>query len=138
VPRFCDRRTSVNPACSAANTVGYIAANPNAKYIEAGVGASANLGRNTFNTQPFNISNLALRRTFRLTEQASLQFRMEAHDVFKDRNFTVGTLNEFPSGTNALNPGYASLAGVPTDTFLNAQLFNGGSRRIQFALKFSY
>src|SRR5437899_3264537 len=44
--------------CGAANTVGYVAVNSNARYIQAGVGALSNLGRNTFNSPYFNVWNM--------------------------------------------------------------------------------
>jgi len=130
--------TSINASCPAANTVGYLAVNPNAKYVQAGVGAQSNLGRNTFDSPSLNVWNMAILRTARIGERANLQFRVEAFDVFNHRNFAIGTLSVFPSSTNALNAGYASLTSVPSGAFLNSQLFNGGSRRIQLGLKVTY
>ncbi len=130
--------TSIDASCFPANTIGYVAMDPNAKYIQAGVGARSNLGRNTFDSPHFNIWNMALLKTDQVTERLRLQFRMEAFNVFNHRNFTLGNLSVFPSLTNALSPGYASLTGVPTGAFLNSTLFNGGSRRIQLGVKIAY
>ncbi len=52
--------TSINPSCVLQNTVGYAAANSNARYIQAGAGSVATLGRNTFDSPSFNIWNLAI------------------------------------------------------------------------------
>ena len=130
--------TSINPACLPQDTVGYVAANPNAKYIQAGAGAVANLGRNTFDSPAFNVWNLALLKDDALTERVHLRLRLEAYNVFNHPNFTIGNLSVFPSTTNALTQGYASLTGVPAGTFLNSKMFNGGGRQLQLSIKVSY
>ena len=130
--------TSINPACLPQDTVGYAAANPNAKYIQAGAGAVANLGRNTFDSPAFNVWNLALLKDDALTERVHLRLRLEAYNVFNHPNFTIGNLSVFPSTTNALTQGYASLTGVPAGTFLNSKMFNGGGRQLQLSIKVSY
>jgi hypothetical protein len=130
--------TSVNPACAAANTVGYVAANPNARYIQAGPGAVANLSRNTFDSPRFNVLNLAVLREFAVSERARLRLRIEAFNVLNHPNFTIGSLSVFPSAGNALNSGYASLTGVPGGTFLNPTIFNGGGRQLQLSMRLSY
>ena len=130
--------TSVDPACTPPNTVGYLAVNPNAKYVQAGPGAVANLGRNSFRSPPLNVWNMALLKNNKLTERLGVQVRVSAFDVFNHPNFTLANLSVFPSDTNALNQGYTSLTSVPAGTFLNPQIFNGGSRRIEFGIKLSY
>ncbi len=131
---------SVNPfpLCASQNTVGYVAGNPNAKYIQAGAGAVANLGRNTFDSPAFNIWNLAILKEDAVTERVHLRVRLEAYNVFNHPNFTIGNLSVFPSTSNALTQGYASLAGVPAGTFLNSKVFNGGGRQLQLSIKVSY
>jgi hypothetical protein len=131
--------TSINPLCASQNTVvGYVAADPNARYIQAGAGAVANLGRNTFDSPDFNIWNLAILKEDALTERVRLRFRLEAFNVFNHPNFTIGNLSVLPSTNNALTQGYASLIGVPGGTFLNSKIFNGGGRQLQLSIKVSY
>jgi hypothetical protein len=130
--------TSINPACSAQNTVGYVAANSSAKYIQAGPGAIATLGRNTFDSPAFNTWNLALIREDAINERIGLRFSLEAYNVFNHPNFTIGNLSVFPSTNNALTQGYASLTGVSVGTFLNPKIFNGGGRQLQLSLRLSY
>jgi hypothetical protein len=67
-----------------------------------------------------------------------LGIRVEAYNVFNHPNFTIGSLSVFPSTTNALTQGYASLTGVAAGTFLNSKIFNGGGRQIQLSIKWSY
>ena len=132
--------TSIDPfpLCASQNTVGYVAANPNAKYIQAGPSAIANLGRNTFDSPAFNIWNLALLKEDAVTERVHLRLRLEAYNVFNHPNFTIGNLSVFPSTNNATTQGYASLTGVPLGTFLNSNIFNGGGRQLQLSIKVSY
>lgn len=135
--------TSINPSCASQNTVGYVAANPNARYIQAGAGALANLGRNTFNSPYFNIWNLAILKEDAITERIRLRFRLEAFNVLNHPNFTIGDLSVFPSNANAQKPEYASLTVVPggtflNPTFLNPRIFNGGGRQLQLSIKMTY
>jgi hypothetical protein len=130
--------TSVDPTCAPTNTVGYLAVNPNAKYVQAGLGALANLGRNSFRSPSLNVWNMALFKNNKLTERFGVQFRVVAFNAFNHPNFTLASLSVFPANTNALNQGFTSLTSVPTGTFLNPRIFNGGSRRIEFGIKLSY
>jgi hypothetical protein len=128
--------TTVSAACSSANTVGYAANNPTARYVQAGVGTLSNIGRDTVNSPYFNVWNMSILKNNNLTERFHLQLRVEAFDVFNHRNFTLGNLSIFSVTANALSQGYANLnAG---SAFLNQNLFNGGSRTVQLGLKLTY
>jgi outer membrane receptor protein involved in Fe transport len=130
--------TSIDPSCAATNVVGYAATNPNARYIQAGVGALSTLGRNSFTTPGFNVWNMAFLKETRIRERMDLQFRVEAYNVFNHPNYTLGDLSVFPSTSNALNPSYASLTGVPTGTFLNSHVFTDAPRQIVLGIKINY
>jgi hypothetical protein len=124
-------------SCPAANTVGYVAVNPNARFVQAGVGALANVGRNTVNSPGLNIWNMSLLKTNKLTERASLQFRFETYDTFNHRSFSVGlpTNNgalDQNTNTNPLNAGYIF---VTSPNFLNKFSFDGGSRTLELGLR---
>jgi hypothetical protein len=127
-------------ACATANTVGYVAANPNAKYIQAGAGTTSNMGRNTFNSPHFNVWNMAIINNHKLTERFGLQLRLEAFNVFNHPNFTFGNLSVIGTNTNAMNQGYANLnAGVGGGTFLNAPgLFTAATRQVELGMKITY
>lgn len=123
--------------------VGYVAQNPNARYIQAGVGALSNLGRNTFNSPYFNVWNMAVLKNNHLTERVNLQFRVQAFDVFNHRNFTLGNLSAFNSTANGLvSTPYANINSIdpndPSASFLNPKLFNGGSRNVEFGMKLTF
>lgn len=124
-----------------ANIVGYVAIDPTARFVQAGVGAKANVGRNTVNTPGLNIWNMGVFKNTKLTERIGLQFRAETYDTFNHRNFSIG----LPSNNGALdqntnaNPLNAGYIFVPASgTFLNAKLFNGGSRTMQLGLRLAW
>ena len=94
--------TSINPLCPAQNTVGYVAVNPSAKYIQAGVGAVTTLGRNTYDTPAFNVVNLAVRKEDALTERVHLSFRLEAYNAFNHPNLRSET-SAFPIGNKRID-----------------------------------
>jgi Carboxypeptidase regulatory-like domain/TonB dependent receptor-like, beta-barrel len=132
--------TASTSPCPSANTVGYVAENPTARFVQAGVGAKANVGRDTVSTPGLNIWNMSLLKTTKLTERATLQFRLETYDTFNHRNFSIG----LPSNNGALdqttnsNPLSAGYIFVTSPTFLNNSSFNGGSRTMELGLKLSW
>jgi outer membrane receptor protein involved in Fe transport len=121
-----------------ANIVGYVSHNPNARYVQAGVGAQANVGRNTISTPGLNIWDMSILKSVVLTERLKLQFRFEAYDVFNHPNPSIG----LPSNNGALdqnvnsNPLSTAYPFVTAgNLFLNNTNFDGGSRTMQLGLK---
>jgi outer membrane receptor protein involved in Fe transport len=118
------------------NTVGYVANNSNARYIQAAAGTIPNLGRDTFNSPYFNVWNMSILKNQKLTERFQLQLRVDAYDVFNHPNFTFGNLSVFQTTANALSQNYANLN--TGSGFLDKNLFDGGSRIVQLGLKLTY
>ena len=135
-----------------ANIVGYIAApatvgddagpiNPAARFIQAGVGTKANVGRNTINTPGLNIWNMSLIKNTKLTERFSLQFRAETYDTFNHRNFSIGLPTNNGTVDQVTNPNPLSSAYIfvtSGNLFLNNHQFNGGSRTMQLGLHLTW
>ncbi|HVO56908.1 MAG TPA: TonB-dependent receptor [Dongiaceae bacterium] len=124
-----------------ANIVGYVAIDPTARFVQAGVGAKANVARNTVNTPGLNIWNVGLFKNTKITERFSLQFRAETYDTFNHRNFSIGLPSnngalDSNTNTNPLNAGYIFVTAA--GTFLNNKLFNGGSRTMQLGLRLQW
>ena len=134
-----------------ANIVGYVVApaavgqdagtiNPKARFVQAQVGAKANVGRNTVSSPGLNIWNMSLFKTMRFAERASLQFRFQTFDTFNHQNYSVGlpsnngTLDQ-NTNTNPLNTSYIF---VDSPQFLNKFIFNGGSRTLELGVRFSW
>jgi hypothetical protein len=120
------------------NIVGYVAANPTARFIQAGVGAKANAGRDTVSTPGLNIWNMSLLKNTKLSERFSLQFRAETYNTFNHRNFSIGlptnngTIDQ-NTNANPLSAGYIFV--TSGNLFLNNHQFNGGSRTMQLGLR---
>jgi hypothetical protein len=130
-----------DPCASDGNIVGYLAADPGARFIQAGVGALANAGRNTVYTPGLNIWNMSLIKNTRISERLSLQFRAETYNTFNHRNFSLGlpsnngTLDQV-TNPNPLSAGYIFV--TSGNLFLNNHQFNGGSRTMQLGLRLTW
>jgi len=135
--------TSVAPiatgcAGGSGSVAGYIAQNPNARYVQAEVGAFPTVGRNTFESPGVNVWNLGLFKNTKLTEGTTLQFRVDTFDTFNHRNYSLAQPTVFQTGVligtvnNALSTTYAN---VTSNLFLNDRQFTGGSRQMQLGVK---
>jgi hypothetical protein len=78
---------------SAGQTVAYLATDPSARYITAGLGALANGGRNTLPTRPINNFDMSLGKRFNITESKSIEFRADASNLFNHPQYTPGYVN---------------------------------------------
>jgi hypothetical protein len=123
--------------CAAGNTVGYVAANPTARFIQAGVGTMPTTGRNTLSISGFNLWNMSVFKTNKLTERASLHFRFQTYNTFNHRNPSIGlpTNNGNIDSTTNANPLNAGYIFVTSPTFLNKFSFDGGSRTMELGLR---
>jgi hypothetical protein len=106
-------------ASGSASTVAYVAVNPNAQYIQAGLGARATAGRNTLRGRGFNRTDAVLLKNFRFTERYNLQIGAEAFDVFNQRPKIIGVLNP-----TAISLGITGLETNPSFANVNSPNFN--------------
>jgi len=131
---------SFDPGCVGGNgnVAGYVAKNPNARYVQAELGANPTLGRNSFVSPGINIWNMGMFKNTKLTERATLQFRADAFNVFNHYNFSLAQPTVFQTGVligtvnNALSTTYSN---VTSDLFLNPKQFTGGKREMQLGVK---
>jgi len=132
--------TSTSLACASSHVVGYVAVSPTARFVQAGLGALANAGRDTVNSPGLNIWNMSLFKTMKFTERASVQFRFQTFDTLNHQNYSIGlpsnngTLDQ-NTNTNPLNTSYIF---VTSPQFLNKFIFNGGSRAVELGVRFSW
>jgi len=132
--------TSTSLACASSHVVGHVAVSPTARFVQAGLGALANAGRDTVNSPGLNIWNMSLFKTMKFTERASVQFRFQTFDTFNHQNYSIGlpsnngTLDQ-NTNTNPLNTSYIF---VTSPQFLNKFIFNGGSRTVELGVRFSW
>ncbi len=120
-----------------ASVVGYVAANSSARYVQAQAGTVANVGRNTIDSEHFNVWNMAIFKNFLITEDKKLQFRFEMFNTFNVGQYALGFADIAPVviSTNATSPSYAN---VTAANFLNEKQFDRQGRSFQLGLKFSF
>jgi outer membrane receptor protein involved in Fe transport len=118
--------------------IGYTPVNPNDRYVIAGGGALANIGRNSFRSPGFYTVNLSVSKRVHFTESKYLQLQASAFNIFNHPNYALSNGNVFGNGgiTTALaTPGYV----LPFDgSFLQPKQFGGGIRSMILALKFVF
>lgn len=87
------------------STVAYVAKNASARYVEAGLGAMANAGRNTFPLKPTDNLDLSLLKRFNITERVRLEVGGQFFNVFNHAQYTGGLLSDVAGSqqTNSRN-----------------------------------
>lgn len=135
--------TSAASPLGAGQTVGYLAVNGNAQYIQAGAGALATGGRNTIRLPGIANFDFAVFKNFRLGEKTRLQFRADLYNVFNHAQYTAGSVR----GVNAVATTSAGATrvnqvafGTATNTDFNRpqNLLSSNPRVIQLALRFDF
>jgi hypothetical protein len=132
-------RTIAASCASAAETVGYVAINPNAGYVRARTGALTNVGRNTLTSPGRNNWDMSVFKNTYFTEKTFLQFRVEMFNVFNHRQFSFSNPGVFSIpgiDDSAINA--AGYARVADPNFLDPKQLNGTGRTIQLGLKFVF
>ena len=131
--------TDVTPLTnSSGGVVAYLADDPTAQYIRAGLGARATVGRNTLLTDPINNLDLTAVKRISVTERFKVELNANAFNVFNHPQFVPGSLNDIASigytqtGVSSyLQPG-SSVFNKPDQTFA------GNARTLQLGLKFIF
>jgi hypothetical protein len=129
-------------------TVGYLALNPNAQYIQAGLGAHTNAGRNTLVLPGIRNLDFSIFKNFHITEGKFIQLRADLFNAFNHPQFTPGsvngaeavsiisgpsaTINDIQANTNFLNPADQGLFNRPD------LVYTSHPRIIQLALRFNF
>ena len=125
-----------NPVGSTSTAiVAYVANNPNARYIVAGLGAFANSGRNTLPFAPIDNVDGSVRKVFNLTEQRRFEIGAQFYNLLNHPKFVPGNLNDIaPSSSlnrNFLIPGNAAFGQYQ-------QFFPSNSRYVQILARFAF
>src|SRR5271168_1153550 len=119
--------------------IGYTPVNPKAKYVVAGPGVQANVGRNSFYSPGFNTLNMNIVKNIHFTESKFLQVKADFFNVLNHPSYALSNGNVFNvagTTTATTTQGYV----LPTDpNFLNpSAFFSGGIRSITLGLKFVF
>ncbi len=139
-----------NPFTTSARsaTVGYLALNPGAQYIQAGAGARSNAGRNTLLLPGIRNLDFSVFKNFHVTEGKFFQFRVDMFNAFNHPQFTPGSVNgaELTSFTQGPQAAINNIEANRNDANPRDQgLFNrpdlvysSHPRVIQLALRFNF
>jgi hypothetical protein len=105
-------------------------------------GTVSTLGRNTFRAPGVNVWDMGISKYIHFTERYSLQFGVQALNIFNHRNFSLAQPSVFePLVNNALSTSYNNTSAFldsGNTQFLNSHQFSGGSRNMQFVVKFIF
>jgi hypothetical protein len=117
--------------------VGYLADNPNAQYIQAGLGALANGGRNTLQLRPIQNLDFSIFKSFALGEGVKkIQLRADFYNAFNHPQYVPGSVNGVePIATT----GVAQINTVGQADFdVASHVFSSHPRVIQLAVRFDF
>jgi hypothetical protein len=142
--------SSVTPLCRVAactfdddgnvigTVVGYLANNPNARYIQTGDGAQSNIGRNSFLLPAINNVDFSVFKNFRFGESKYIQLRADFFNVFNHPQYVPGSVNSVdPVGTTGLTT--LNQVTPLTPDFLNpSAVLSSNPRVIQVAARFNF
>ncbi len=118
------------------NAVAYLARDPSARYIQAGLGAYPNAGRNTIPLRGINDWDFNVKKAFPVGETRRLEFSGQFFNAFNHPQFTPGypdyaLFHESRTTRNNLIPGNA-LFNRPD------QVFASNARTIQLVARFQF
>ncbi len=123
---------------AASRTIGYVANNPGAKYIQAGNGAVSNLGRNTFLLPGINNFDLSVFKNIRISESKTFQVRVDFFNAFNHPQFVPGSINTVDpvntAGLTTLN----QIAPLTGDFLRADRVLSSNPRVIQLGARFNF
>jgi hypothetical protein len=118
--------------------VGYVARNPNARYIQTGNGAQSNIGRNTFALPPINNFDISLFKNIHVGESKYFQLRADFFNAFNHPQYVPGSVNTVDwvdtTGLTTLN----QVAPLTPDFLRPDRVLSSHSRVIQLAARFNF
>jgi hypothetical protein len=122
---------------TAGAVVGYLAANPNAQYIQAGNGAEANSARNTLQLPGINNVDFSIFKNFRFGEGSKkIQLRADFFNAFNHPQYIPGSPNDVAPINTA---GVAQINTIGNTDFNHPdRVFASNARVIQLALRFDF
>jgi hypothetical protein len=118
--------------------VGYVANNPNARYIQAAAGAVSNIGRNTFSTPRINNLDFSIFKNFRVGETKFFQLRADMFNALNHPQYVPGSVNTVdPIGTTGVTQ-FNQVSPVTPNFLRPDQVFSSNPRLIQLAARFNF
>ncbi len=123
---------------SAGATVGYLANNPTAQYIQAGPGTYPTAVRNTLYGNVINNWDFSLLKRVNITERQSLEFSAQALNIFNHAQYVPGYISDIaPIGYTSGVVNNAVRVGQPTFAQWN-QVFTNHPRNLVLVVKYNF
>jgi hypothetical protein len=121
------------------STVAYVALNPNARYIEAQLGAFANSGRNTLPTRPINNFDISVTKKFNITETKHFEFAGQFLNAFNHPQATPGSLNDVTPALTSVTTASRNFLQPSNPAFNDfGAFFSSNPRTIQIVARFVF
>jgi len=139
VTALCKSSLPAGTSCSSspANIVGYVANDPSAAYIRAGLGVYPNAGRNTLPTRPIDNFDMSFAKKFQVREGQTLEFRGDFANIFNHPQYTPGYVNSVRGNGNYTTTRSFLIPGNP-DFGKWDQVFNSNARSTQLVLRYIF
>jgi hypothetical protein len=126
-------------ATGSASTVAYVAVNPNARYIEAQLGALANAGRNTLATNHINNFDVSFTKKFNITETKRLEFAGQFFNLWNHPQATPGVINDVTPAAISVTTASRNFLQPSNPAFNNfGSFFSSNPRSIQVVARFIF
>ncbi|MBI4752710.1 MAG: TonB-dependent receptor [Acidobacteria bacterium] len=119
-------------------TVAYVALNPNAEYIRAGLGALATSGRNTLRFPGVNNLDFSVFKTIPLRENYRLQFRADFYNVTNTPQYIPGSPNGVSPISTTSGSQFRTVLVADPNFNRSERGFSSNPRTIQLALRFEF
>jgi hypothetical protein len=117
-------------------TVAYVATNPNAQFIAAGVGAFANSGRNILQTPRINNIDFTIAKNIAFGERYKLQLRADLFNSLNHPQYTLGRINN----VRLRNTSGSANMFIPGNPLFGQwdQAFSSNPRIVQVVARFTF
>jgi hypothetical protein len=121
------------------STVAYVAVNPNARYIEAQLGAIANGGRNTLATKRINNFDVSLTKKFNITESKRFELAGQFFNLFNHPQATPGSVNDVTPALTSVTTASRNFLQPSNPAFNDfGAFFSSNPRTIQVVCRFIF
>ena len=113
--------------------------NPNARYIEAQLGALTNGGRNTLATNRINNFDISLTKKFNITESKHFEFAGQFFNILNHPQATPGSLNDVTPALTSVTTASRNFLQPSNPAFNNfGAFFSSNPRTIQIVGRFIF
>jgi len=132
-------RSGNRVATGSASTVAYVALNPNARYIQAQLGALTNAGRNTLASRRINNFDISFTKKFNVTESKRFEFAGQFFNILNHPQATPGSLNDVTPALTSVTTASRNFLQPSNAAFNNfGAFFSSNPRLIQIVGRFIF